>query len=448
MLLSVADGKKSPTKILRKSASDQRPRPKLEVGVMKAASHNIKVKDKIPKASRDSFLGRIDWGAVSLVRNKSDNEGKGIFCRKNKSLHDNTDVFSRELSGSRPKSTSAPVHLKCVGDSDEDEKEYTYKHYRMTKITDQLYLGNDHDANDETALKEEKITHVLSMVARRWSIKPRNLFLSRSWTRSNSIKRKCVPMSDVGNTDVVKLLEEKEVLAFMEESQKRKNKLLVHCQLGQNRSPTIVMAFLMKHEHITFYKAWRKVKQKRLIVQPNVKYIKQLQNWDVYLHGKHSTPVDFLHLKVSGDDISVTHEHVNTERMSALMWSNKKKMKKEVSNFSNFASVSSIDTTDLDVLCIDSPSPSRRTDEDREEIFSSSKTLDGKDKEGNLGGFNSPGGVSNNLLIVSPCVLSTSEDDTSVSKPLSNELRFTGGKENADMLVIVSKPATKLTIDL
>jgi len=443
MLLPIGDGKKSPTRILRKSASDQRSRPKLENGVIKAASHNIKGEDKIPKASRDSFLGRIDWAAVSLVHNKNDNDGKGIFCRKNKSLHNSTDIFSQNPSGSRPKSTSAPVHLKAGGDSDEDEKEYMYKQYRMTKITDQLYLGDDHDANDETALKEEKITHVLSMVARKWVRKPRNLFLSRSWTRNKGIKRKCVPMSDIGNTDVVKLLEEKEVLAFMEESQKRKNKLLVHCQLGQNRSPTIVMAFLMKHEHITFYKAWRKVKQKRLIVQPNVKYIKQLQNWDVYLHGKHSTPTDFLHLKVSGEDISVTHEHANTERMSALMTSNKQKMKKEVSNFSNFASVSSIDTTDL--LCIDSPSPTHRTEE---ELFSSSKTVDGQDKEGNLGAFNSPGRVSNNLLIVSPCVLSTSEEDISLGKPRSSELRFTGGRENADMLVIVSKPTTKLTIDL
>jgi len=321
---------------------------------------------KVPRA-RDSFLdkiNKIDFSALALTSGIDDEKDKSLWTTK--SLPIPGSVRPDPLFGSKFKyfSTNPQSSLSLRGEIaymsgvsfyDEDDEENrsssddTYQRYRMTKITESLYLGNDEDARDEAALSAEKITHVLSMVARKWSRKRSATF---SWKRRKHIKRMCVPMSDMGNSDVTKLLEEKDLQAFMEDSQKRQNKLLVHCQLGQNRSPSIVMAFLMKHEHITFYQAWRKVKQKRAMVQPNLKYIKQLRIWDMYLHGKHSTPEDFLQLKVAGNEISVTHEHANTERMKTIMYDNKRKKKTQVSNL-YVSSDSSIVDIDLDI--IDSP---------------------------------------------------------------------------------------------
>jgi len=201
----------------------------------------------------------------------------------------------------------------------------TNHHYPMTKITETLFLGNDHDASDEAALKKAKITHVLSMIARNWSSKPRGLF---NWM-SKGIKRKCVPMRDDGNSDVAKILEEKGLWNFILDSQRRKKKILVHCQMGMNRSPTIVMGFLMKYDDITFYKAWRLVKQKRVIVQPHVNYIKQLRALDMYIHGSYSTPCDFLQMKVSEGGISVLHENTDTKRMNDVLVASTKKLKDE-----------------------------------------------------------------------------------------------------------------------
>jgi len=201
----------------------------------------------------------------------------------------------------------------------------SYSQYPMTKITDSLYIGSDIDSNNLKLLRREKITHCLSVVARKWNNEKWSAF--RRYMGIKDIKRKCVPMSDFGNTDVVKLLQEKDVLAFMEESQKKKNKLLVHCHLGQNRSPTLVMVFLMKQKNLTFYQSWRVVKKKRLIVQPNKNYIKQLRDWDMYLHGKHSTPPDFLSLRVSGEDIKLKHENTSTERMGIVMVESMEKLR-------------------------------------------------------------------------------------------------------------------------
>jgi len=231
-------------------------------------------------------------------------------------------------------------------------REDSYKHYPMTKITDTIYLGSDYDASNEVALRKEKITHCLSMVARKWKKKRvSGLF---KYIGNKDIKRKCVPMSDTGCSNVVKLLEERAILSFMEESQKKNNKLLVHCQLGQNRSPTIVMAFLMKYHGLSFYRAWRKVKQKRVIVQPNKRYIEQLRNWDVYLNGKHSTPKEFLTLQVKGDEIKLQFESTNTILMEDVLKDTAKKIGKSKDSSLDHLSISDIDI-DLDNY---SPRPS------------------------------------------------------------------------------------------
>jgi len=305
----------------------------------RAKSEAVKGKHKKARSdgyNDDSFIDAINWKDIT--------SNSGFFKRKSFTLFSPKKWASPKQHSPRSKSASSPSLMHDVVDTVD-----TNHHYPMTKITETLFLGNDNDASDEAALKKAKITHVLSMIARKWSYKPRGLF---NWM-SKGIKRKCVPMRDDGNSDVAKLLEEKELWNFILDSQKKKNKLLIHCQMGMNRSPTIVMGFLMKHDHITFYKAWRLVKQKRVIVQPHVKYIKQLRSWNMYLHGSYSTPSNFLEMKVSEEGISVLHENADTKRMNdVLVESTKILQDKSTLNM----------PVNLDVLDIYSP---------RDEMFSS-----------------------------------------------------------------------------
>jgi len=264
----------------------------------------------------DSFMDSINWDSISSNRQFLKDQGT-LFPIGTTA----TSPKLRTEAGSPIVTPPTPV---LAVDRDKDYPD-TYHHYPMTKITETLFLGNDHDARDEDALKKAKITHVLSMIARKWTNKPRGLF---NW-KSKGVKRKCAPMRDDGKSDVVKLLGQKRLWKFILKSQQKQNKLLIHCQMGMNRSPTIVMGFLMKYNHITFYKAWRLVKQKRDIVQPHVKYIKQLRAWDMYLHGKYSTPSDFLEMKVSEQGISVLHENTDTKRMNDVLADNVRKLKEQ-----------------------------------------------------------------------------------------------------------------------
>lgn len=268
------------------------------------------------------FEDQINWDELNFATS-----GQDLFSKvSSQTTRSNGVMVACETSKRKPRCTSMPSPTMGT------RRDVSYKHYPMTKISDSVYLGNDHDACNRKVLRAEKITHILSMVGRKFSP-----------SGSRGIKRKCVPMHDGGNSDVVKLLGDRGILDFMEESQKKKNKLLVHCQLGQNRSPTIVMAFLMKYHGMTLYRAWREVKQKRIIVQPNENYIKQLRVWDMYLHGRHSTPNDFLNMSIDDEKIMLVHENTNTQRMKLVLANSTAKMRQ------SYLESAQTETDDLDI---------------------------------------------------------------------------------------------------
>lgn len=60
----------------------------------------------------------------------------------------------------------------------------------------------------------------------------------------------------------------------------RKENILVHCNAGVSRSPTIIIAYLMKYENFDFRGAYDKVKNARSCIKPNDGFIKQLKTFD------------------------------------------------------------------------------------------------------------------------------------------------------------------------
>lgn len=52
--------------------------------------------------------------------------------------------------------------------------------------------------------------------------------------------------------------------------------ILVHCNAGISRSPTIVIAYLMAREKFTFNEAFQRVKLQRVGIKPNEGFIRQL----------------------------------------------------------------------------------------------------------------------------------------------------------------------------
>ena len=77
--------------------------------------------------------------------------------------------------------------------------------------------------------------------------------------------------------------------SFLERAlQRKENNILVHCSAGISRSPTLVLAYMMKKYRMTLEEAFDKMRQLRQIVDPNVSFIFQLRDWERSLQA----PVD------------------------------------------------------------------------------------------------------------------------------------------------------------
>jgi len=150
----------------------------------------------------------------------------------------------------------------------------------VTKVTSQLYFGTFEDANNASNLLHLGITHVISLIG------PKNLI--------KNIKHMHCPINDYGRSDLKVVFSS--LWEFVIESQYIGNKLFVHCQSGQNRSATLVIAILMKHEGKTLKDAYKIVKRKRPVVQINKHYAKQLRAMEFELFGDISMASDWMEI--------------------------------------------------------------------------------------------------------------------------------------------------------
>jgi len=168
-----------------------------------------------------------------------------------------------------------------------------------SKIMPSLYLGSKEDSAREKRLEELEITHILMVTSGNQHSVP-------------GCKLLAVPMSDTGRSELNDIM--RKTFDFMEEGQRTGNKLLVHCMDGHNRSPTLVIAWLMCSRNMSLYKAYAFVKEKRKVIHPHKLYIQQLREIEKQLHGHWSVLPDFLTRYLSDGELVVAHDNWNEDK--------------------------------------------------------------------------------------------------------------------------------------
>ncbi|CAN8000166.1 unnamed protein product, partial [Ixodes hexagonus] len=136
----------------------------------------------------------------------------------------------------------------------------------VTRVLPFLFLGNERDARDADLLDRLGVGYVLHVT----TTPP----LGLQTRHGQGLRCKRLPASDSCHQNLKQFFEE--AFAFLDEAHASGSRVLVHCHAGISRSPTITVAYLMRHLRLPLVDAYRYLKAKRPIISPNLNFMGQL----------------------------------------------------------------------------------------------------------------------------------------------------------------------------
>lgn len=148
----------------------------------------------------------------------------------------------------------------------------------ISQITPHLFVGRYQDSLDLEELTRLGITHIL------------NVMESVKYSADTSVERLHLPVSDFGDTQLVDLIDK--VSAFIDSALAKGGKVLLHCGRGQNRSPSVATAYLMRSQGMRLKDAFNLVRTKRPQFAPHESYLRQLQEMEMQIYGEISLTED------------------------------------------------------------------------------------------------------------------------------------------------------------
>ncbi|XP_053306406.1 dual specificity protein phosphatase 5 [Spea bombifrons] len=129
-----------------------------------------------------------------------------------------------------------------------------------------LYLGSAHHASRCDSLASLRITALLN-VSRK---------MADSFT--DQYNYKWIPVDDNHTADISSHFQE--AIDFIDTVRCSGGRVLVHCEAGISRSPTICIAYLMKARRLRLEEAFEYIKQRRSLISPNFSFMGQLLHYE------------------------------------------------------------------------------------------------------------------------------------------------------------------------
>jgi len=152
----------------------------------------------------------------------------------------------------------------------------------VSLILPSLYLGPCSAASNQAFLVAHSITHVLSVG-------------STPTRKVEGVIYHRLPLTDSPASSISKVSDEaSKIIDSVIKSKGGKGSILVHCSAGISRSPTLVVAYLMKARSMSLRSALKQVLRARPQVSPNPGFLRQLKQLEVELSGCVTLDVDEL----------------------------------------------------------------------------------------------------------------------------------------------------------
>lgn len=175
--------------------------------------------------------------------------------------------LSSSAASSLASSFNSGLPSAVSGSNDDENKAGGKTNKGPTEILGFLYLGSQEDSLSEQTLKDLNITNILNVSA----TCPKPSFIDDANFLRISINdghgEKILPYFDVA-------------FRFIEKCRKSNSKVLIHCLAGISRSPTLAIAYLMKHLGLKSDEAYKFVKERRKTISPNFNFLGQLYEYE------------------------------------------------------------------------------------------------------------------------------------------------------------------------
>jgi hypothetical protein len=135
-------------------------------------------------------------------------------------------------------------------------------YYKVNKITDKIYLGDEEGARDKKLLNGYGITHIL--------VCGRDL---KKRFKDDYVYHR-IEIDDSSREDILEYFEE--AFQFIENSKI----VYLHCIAGKSRSPAFVIGYLMWKNKLSYKEALDFVKKKRKVIELNPGFEQQLMEFE------------------------------------------------------------------------------------------------------------------------------------------------------------------------
>ncbi|XP_032784480.2 serine-rich adhesin for platelets isoform X2 [Daphnia magna] len=136
-----------------------------------------------------------------------------------------------------------------------------------TRILSFLYLGSQQDAHNQELLSDFNITYEVNVSTNC----PKPDFIQDS-------RFLRLPVNDSYGEKLLPYFVR--ATQFIDKVRETNGSVLVHCLAGISRSPTVAIAYVMRHLQMTFDDAFRYVKSKRSSISPNFNFLGQLLEYE------------------------------------------------------------------------------------------------------------------------------------------------------------------------
>ncbi|XP_068178355.1 dual specificity protein phosphatase 5 isoform X2 [Antennarius striatus] len=142
-----------------------------------------------------------------------------------------------------------------------------YDQGKPVEILPFLFLGSAYHASREDYLNSLHITALL------------NVSRNDRQPAKGQYNYKWIPVEDSHMADISSHFQE--AIEFIDHVKQSGGKVLVHCEAGISRSPTICIAYIMRMQQLRLDAAFDIIKQRREVISPNFSFMDQLLQFEL-----------------------------------------------------------------------------------------------------------------------------------------------------------------------